>query len=88
MLNKKNLKALDFSLNKLKNIISKKDVSMANGDEVKINTGFSIGGVAPIAHLKKLNILIDQSLGRFQVYLQQLGTRIPFLKLNMINQFR
>jgi len=54
------------SLNKLKKIISKKDVSMANADEVKINTGFSIGGVAPIAHLKKLNILIDRSLGRFQ----------------------
>ena len=54
------------SLNKLKKIISKKDVCMANADEVKTNTGFSIGGVAPIAHLKKLNILIDQSLGRFE----------------------
>ncbi len=54
------------SLNKLKKIISKRDVCMANADEVKVNTGFSIGGVAPIAHLKKLNILIDQSLGRFQ----------------------
>ena len=54
------------SLNKLKKVINKKDVCMANADEVKINTGFSIGGVAPIAHLKKLNILIDQSLGRFQ----------------------
>ena len=54
------------SLNKLKKIISKRDVCMANADEVKTNTGFSIGGVAPIAHLKKLNILIDQSLGRFQ----------------------
>jgi len=54
------------SLNKLKKVISKKDVCMANADEVKSNTGFSIGGVAPIAHLKKLNIFIDQSLGRFQ----------------------
>ena len=54
------------SLNKLKKIISKKDVCMASADEVKVNTGFSIGGVAPIAHLKKLNILIDKSLGRFQ----------------------
>ena len=54
------------SLNKLKKVIDKKDVRMANADEVKINTGFSIGGVAPVAHLKKLNILIDQSLGRFQ----------------------
>ena len=54
------------SLNKLKKIIDKKDVCMANAGEVKTNTGFSIGGVAPIAHLKKLNILIDQSLSRFQ----------------------
>ena len=54
------------SLNKLKKVISKKDVCMANADEVKSNTGFSVGGVAPIAHLKKLNILIDQSLDRFQ----------------------
>ena len=54
------------SLNKLKKIINKRDVCMANADEVKANTGFSIGGVAPIAHLKKLNILIDKSLSRFK----------------------
>ena len=54
------------SLNKLKKILDKKDVSMANTDEVKVNTGFSIGGVAPVGHLKKLNILIDKSLSRFQ----------------------
>ena len=54
------------SLNKLKKIIDKKDVCMANADEVKTNTGFSIGGVVPIAHLKKLNIFIDQSLGKFE----------------------
>ena len=42
-------------------------------DEVKANTGFSIGGVAPVAHLKKLNILIDQSLGRFQSVFGQQG---------------
>ena len=54
------------SLNKLKKVINKNDVCMANADEVKTNTGFSIGGVAPIAHLKQLNILIDKSLSRFQ----------------------
>ena len=54
------------SLNKLKKILEKKDVSMANADEVKVNTGFSIGGVAPVAHLAKLNILIDKSLSRFE----------------------
>ena len=54
------------SLNKLKKVINKKDVCMANADEVKDNTGFSIGGVAPVAHLKQLTILIDRSLSRFQ----------------------
>ena len=53
------------SLNKLKKIIMKKDVSMADAHEVKLNTGFSIGGVAPVAHTKKMNILIDKSLSRF-----------------------
>ena len=53
------------SLNKLKKILQKKDVSMANADEVKKNTGFSIGGVAPVAHATSLNILIDKSLNRF-----------------------
>ena len=54
------------SLNKLKKILQKKDVAMANADEVKQNTGFSIGGVAPVAHKTKLNILVDKSLNRFQ----------------------
>jgi len=54
------------SLNKLKKIINKKDVSMATAIEVKTITGFSIGGVAPVAHTKKLDILIDISLNRFE----------------------
>jgi len=54
------------SLKKLKKILQKKDVSMANADEVKANTGFSIGGVAPIAHIENLDILVDKSLKRFQ----------------------
>ena len=61
------------SLSKLKKITNKKDVRMANADEVKVNTGYSIGGVAPIAHLKKLNILIDQSLSRFQIVFAAAG---------------
>tara|TARA_B100000929_G_scaffold105956_1_gene83906 strand:+ start:885 stop:1367 length:483 start_codon:yes stop_codon:yes gene_type:complete len=54
------------SLNKLKKILNKKDVAMANADQVKENTGFSIGGVAPTGHLKKLNIIVDKSLSRFK----------------------
>ena len=54
------------SLNKLKKILKKKDVCMANANEVKENTGFSIGGVAPVAHIQKLDIIIDKSLSRFE----------------------
>ena len=43
------------SLNKLKKILNKKNIHMANADEVKKNTGFSIGGVSPVAHIKCYN---------------------------------
>ena len=54
------------SLNKLKKILKKKDISMANADEVKKNTGFSIGGVAPVAHSRSLDVIVDKSLNRFK----------------------
>ena len=53
------------SIKKLKKILNKKDISMASPEDVKKNTGFSIGGVAPVAHSKKLKIFIDKSLSRF-----------------------
>ena len=54
------------SLNKIKKIINIKDVSMADAEEVKNQSGFSIGGVSPIGHIKKINILVDISLSRFK----------------------
>ena len=54
------------SLNKLKKIISKKDVCMADADQVKENTGFSIGGVSPVGHLKKIDVLVDKTFDRFK----------------------
>jgi len=54
------------SLKKIKKIINKKDVHMANADEVKKITGFSIGGVSPIGHINQIDILIDKSLRRFK----------------------
>ena len=53
------------SLNKLKKITNIKDISMASPDEVKDQTGYTIGGVSPIGHNKKIEILIDNSLERF-----------------------
>ena len=52
------------SLNKLKKILSITNVSMATPKEVKSQTGYTIGGVSPLAHLNKINILIDNSLER------------------------
>ena len=53
------------SLNKLKKIIDKKNVSMATPEDVKTQTGYTIGGVSPVGHLNKVKILIDNSLKRF-----------------------
>jgi len=54
------------SLNKVKRILNMKDVSMADAEQVKSQTGFSIGGVSPVAHLNKIKILIDTSLSRYE----------------------
>ena len=54
------------SLNKLKKAIFKKDVCMADADQVKENTGFSIGGVSPVGHLKKIEVLVDKTFDRFK----------------------
>ena len=49
------------SLNKLKKIINKKDILMASPEDVKTQTGYTIGGVSPVGHLNTLKILIDNS---------------------------
>ena len=54
------------SLNKLKKIFNSKDLSMASPDEVKNQTGYTIGGVSPVGHKNKLEILVDESLNRFK----------------------
>ena len=53
------------SLNKVKKILNIKDASMASAEDVKKITGYTIGGVSPIGHLNKVDILIDNSLERF-----------------------
>ena len=45
--------------------MSEKDVSMAKPEEVKLITGYTIGGVSPIGHLVKIKMFIDENLGRF-----------------------
>ena len=53
------------SLNKIKKTLNIKDASRAAADDVKNITGYTIGGVSPIGHLNKIDILIDNSLERF-----------------------
>ena len=53
------------SLNKLKKIKNKKDISMASPENVKTQTGYTIGGVSPVGHINKVEIFIDNSLERF-----------------------
>ena len=53
------------SLNKIKKTLNIRDASMAPAEDVKTITGYTIGGVSPIGHLKKIDIFIDNSLERF-----------------------
>ena len=70
------------SLNKLKKVTSKKDVSMASADEVKAQTGFTIGGVSPVGHINDLNIIIDKTLERFQNVYAAAGHPNSIFKIN------
>jgi Cys-tRNA(Pro) deacylase len=77
------------SLNKLKNVMSKKDISMASPEEVKTQTGYTIGGVSPIGHINRVEVLIDKSLNRFENLFAAAGHpncvfRINFEKIQKI----
>ena len=72
------------SLNKLKKVISKKDVSMASADEVKAQTGFTIGGVSPVGHINDLDIIIDKTLERFQIVYAAAGHPNSIFKIDIL----
>ena len=73
------------SLNKIKKTINKKDVSMANPEDVKSQTGYTIGGVSPIGHLKQIEIIIDNSLERFNELFAAAGHPNCVFKINFKN---
>ena len=79
------------SLNKLKKILDEKDVSMANPEDVKKITGYTIGGVSPTGHLTKIKIFIDETLNRFSSIFAAAGHpnaifKIDFNSLNKITK--
>ena len=73
------------SLNKLKKILEEKDVSMANPDDVKKITGYTIGGVSPTGHLSKIKILIDETLNRFSSIFAAAGHPNAVFEINFEN---
>ena len=73
------------SLNKLKKITLIKDISMASPEDVKKETGYTIGGVSPIGHVKNLKILIDDSLKRFPNIFAAAGHPNCVFKINFEN---
>ncbi len=73
------------SLNKLKKILNSKDVSMASADEVKKITGYTIGGVSPVGLLNEVDVLIDDSLERFDSLFAAAGHPNCVFKINFID---
>ena len=73
------------SLNKMKKITNKKDLSMASPEEVKSKTGYTIGGVSPIGHISSIKILIDHSLDRFNNLYAAAGHPNCVFKINFEN---
>ncbi len=73
------------SLKKIKKNIKFSDVSMASAEEVKIITGYTIGGVSPVGHLKNVSIYIDKSLGRFSSLFAAAGHPNCIFEIDFIN---
>ena len=73
------------SLNKLKKLKDEKDISMASPEDVKTQTGYTIGGVSPIGHLEKIEIIIDNSLKRFNGLFAAAGHPNCVFKINFKN---
>ena len=77
------------SLNKLKKITQKNDLCMASPEQVKTQTGYTIGGVSPVGLLNDVEIFMDNSLERFNKLYAAAGHpncifEISFKKLNEI----
>ena len=77
------------SLKRLKKIMNKKDISMASPENVKAQTGYTIGGVSPVGHLNKVEIFIDNSLERFNKLFAAAGHpncvfKIDFIRIQKI----
>ena len=70
------------SLNKVKRILAEKDVCLADAEQVKEISGFTIGGVSPIGLKNSLEILIDTELKRFDYVFAAAGHPHAIFKIS------
>ena len=58
---------------------------MANAEDVKKQTGFTIGGVSPVGLINNLEIIIDEQLSRFQDIFAAAGHPNAVFKIDFKN---
>jgi prolyl-tRNA editing enzyme YbaK/EbsC (Cys-tRNA(Pro) deacylase) len=61
-------------LARLAAVAGEPDVRRANASEAKELTGFTIGGIPPIGHVRPVRVIMDPDLGRFPVVWAAAGT--------------
>ena len=69
------------SINKLSKL-TKLDIVKANAEEIKEISGFSIGGVPPVAHNNPIKTFLDKSLSRFENIYAAAGHPHAIFKIN------
>jgi prolyl-tRNA editing enzyme YbaK/EbsC (Cys-tRNA(Pro) deacylase) len=65
---------------KIKNLIGE-NIKIADIDFVKENTGYDVGGVAPIGHIKKFKIFLDEDLFEYDEIWPAAGTSNSMFKI-------
>ena len=61
-------------LERLAAVTGQPDIRRATAREANELTGFTIGGIPPIGHVRTLRVIMDPDLGRFQVVWAAAGT--------------
>ena len=91
--NEKNISKINDLNNQIKDLDNsllsvdqnQKDVSMANPEDVKKITGYTIGGVSPTGNLTKIKIFIDETLNRFSSIFAAAGHPNEVFDINFEN---
>ena len=61
-------------LNKVAAVLGAAKVGRADAETVRAATGFTIGGVSPVAHATEIPVLVDQDLQQYDVIWAAAGT--------------